>query len=125
MPRLTASLLFTVLPLMIATPALSQSTAATQALAASPTSSPRLIVAQRSNATLVSNDYGSPINIRDGASRVAYARHIGYAGDRVEVLDQTPGEDGYMWFFVRFVGSNATGWVRGDFIHLDGEEYWN
>lgn len=125
MKRLTASLLFAVLPLMIATPAWSQTLGSAQAADASGLSSSGLILARGSNATLVSNDHGSPINIRDGASRQAYARHIGYAGDRVEVLDQTPAEDGYMWFFVRFISSNATGWVRGDFIVLDGEEYWN
>jgi hypothetical protein len=128
MQRLTVSLLFTVLPVMITTPAWSQtltSGSSATVVDASALSSSGLVIAQGSNATLVSNDYSSPINIRDGASRRAYARHIGYAGDRVEVIDQTPGEDGYMWFFVRFISSNATGWVRGDFIVLDGEEYWN
>lgn len=74
-------------------------------------------------ATLVSYDPGSPINVRDGASTRSYARHIGYAGDRVEVLDRMAGADGYMWYFVRFTVSNATGWVRGDFIFLDSEQY--
>jgi hypothetical protein len=72
-------------------------------------------------AYLVSSDMRSPINVRDDASTRAYARHIGYAGDRVEVLDRSVGEDGYMWYFVRFTVSNATGWVRGDFISLEGE----
>lgn len=125
MQRPTASLLVTVLSLLVASPAWSQSLASATASDSPRGVSAALLVAQASNATLVSTDYESPINIRDGASRRAYARHIGYAGDRVEVLDQTPGEDGYMWFFVRFISSNATGWVRGDFIVLDGEEYWN
>jgi hypothetical protein len=73
--------------------------------------------------TLVSYDPGSPINVRDGASTRAYARHIGYAGDRVELLDRMVGADGYMWYFVRFTVSNATGWVRGDFISLDSDHY--
>jgi hypothetical protein len=72
-------------------------------------------------AYLVSSDMRSPINVRDDASTRAYARHIGYAGDRVEVLDRSVGEDGYMWYFVRFTVSNATGWVRGDFISIEGE----
>jgi hypothetical protein len=78
-------------------------------------------IAYAEYATLVSSDFRSPINVRDDANTRAYARHIGYAGDRVEVLDRTVGNDGYMWFFVRFTGSNATGWIRGDFVSLDGE----
>lgn len=72
-------------------------------------------------AYLVSSNSRSPINVRDDASTRAYARHIGYAGDRVEVLERSVGEDGYMWYYVRFTVSNATGWVRGDFISLEGE----
>lgn len=78
-----------------------------------------ITVARGDYATLVSRDWDSPINVRDGANTGAYPRHIAYAGDRVEVLDRTVGRDGYMWFFVRFTVSNATGWVRGDFVALD------
>ncbi len=70
-------------------------------------------------ATLTSRDSNTPINIRDGASTNTYARHIGYAGDRVEILDRLVGNDGYMWYQVRFLVSNATGWVRGDYVFLD------
>jgi hypothetical protein len=80
-----------------------------------------ITIARGDYATLISQTPRSPINIRDDASTRAYARHIGYAGDRVEVLDRTSASDGYMWFFVRFTVSNATGWVRGDFVALDGE----
>lgn len=76
-------------------------------------------IAYAEYATLTSADSRSPINVRDGASTRSYGRHIGYAGDRVEVLDRMVGDDGYMWYFVRFTVSNATGWVRGDFISLD------
>jgi hypothetical protein len=82
-------------------------------------SAPAVVVAYSDYATLISTDYDSPINVRDGASTGTYARHIGYAGDRVEILDRMAGEDGYMWFFVRFTSSNATGWVRGDYVSLD------
>ncbi len=74
-------------------------------------------------ATLVSYDPASPINVRDGASTRAYIRHIGYAGDRVEVLDRVVSGDGYMWYFVRFTVSNAAGWIRGDFVSLDSDRY--
>jgi Bacterial SH3 domain len=76
-------------------------------------------------ATLTSHNSSSPINVRDGASVNAYARHIGYAGDRVEILDRLVGNDGYMWFQVRFLVSNATGWIRGDYILADEEPYYN
>lgn len=76
-------------------------------------------------ATLISQDASSPINVRDGASVNTYARHIGYAGDRVEILDRLAGNDGYMWFQVRFLVSNATGWIRGDYILADEEPYYN
>lgn len=80
-----------------------------------------IIIARSAYATLVSDDWRSPINIRDDASTRAHARHIAYAGDRVEVLDREVGGDGYMWYFVRFTVSNATGWVRGDFVAVDGD----
>lgn len=76
-------------------------------------------IAYAQYATLMSQEASSPINVRDGASTNAYARHIGYAGDRVEILDRIVGRDGYMWYQVRFVVSNATGWIRGDFLALD------
>lgn len=80
-----------------------------------------ITIARGEFATLVSHDWDSPINVRDGASTGNYARHIAYAGDRVEVLDRTVGRDGYMWYLVRFTVSNATGWIRGDFVALDSE----
>ncbi len=80
-----------------------------------------ITVARGEYATLTSRDWDSPINVRDEASTRAYARHIAYAGDRVEVLDRTVSSDGYMWYFVRFTVSNATGWIRGDFVALDSE----
>lgn len=69
-------------------------------------------------ALLASQDSGSPINIRDGASTSAYARHIGYAGDRVKILERSTGSDGQAWYRVQFEASGARGWVRGDFVEL-------
>jgi len=109
---LLSSLSLAVLPLVaLTTPALSYPYSQSQPMR----------LASGDYAYLVSSNTRSPINVRDGASTRDYARHIGYAGDRVEVLDRSVGEDGYMWYFVRFTVSNATGWVRGDFISLDGE----
>jgi hypothetical protein len=56
--------------------------------------------------------------VRDGASLEAFGRHIGYSGDGVEVLKYVSDNDGYIWYFVRFQKSKATGWVRGDFVSV-------
>jgi len=63
-------------------------------------------------------DPNSRINLRDAPS--SSARQVGYGlvGDRVFILEQTPGSDGYFWYRVRFPNSGATGWIRGDFISL-------
>ncbi len=116
--RSLARLSFSVLSLAaLAAPALSQPQISAQS---SPQiSAQSMLLAYGDYAYLVSLDSRSPINVRDDASTRAYARHIGYAGDRVEVLDRSVGADGYMWFFVRFTVSNATGWVRGDFVSLE------
>ncbi|WP_156518797.1 SH3 domain-containing protein [Phormidesmis priestleyi] len=71
-------------------------------------------------AWLTSEDRSTPINVRDGASTDSYARHLGYAGDEVAVLNQKLG-GGYCWYEVRFP-SQATGWVRGDFLTIDTGE---
>lgn len=65
---------------------------------------------------LVSAKPGAPINVRDGASRNAYARHIGYRGDRVVILAKACDNEGFNWYRVQFRQSGAKGWIRGDFI---------
>jgi hypothetical protein len=67
-------------------------------------------------ARLISSEPGSAINIRAGVGTSAEILHLGYAGDRVEILNQVSGGDGYRWYNIRFPQSGATGWVRGDFI---------
>lgn len=112
MKLLTTTLLLATVPFMSATSTIAAP--APDRLDVAP-----ITIARGEYATLTSRDWHSPINVRDGASTGAYARHIAYAGDRVEVLNRTVGEDGYMWYFVRFTVSNATGWIRGDFVALD------
>lgn len=65
---------------------------------------------------LVSAKAGTPINVRDGASRNAYARHIGYGGDRVVILAKACDSAGFNWYRVQFRQSGAKGWIRGDFV---------
>jgi hypothetical protein len=70
----------------------------------------------RRDAVLVSQEPGSRINVRDGASPSSFARHYGFAGDRVWVVGQTSGDDGKIWYRVQFRNSGATGWIREDFV---------
>jgi Bacterial SH3 domain len=82
-----------------------------------PSSTPRAANPPSSGmATLTSSEPGSAINIRAGVGTSSEILHLGYAGDRVEILNQVSGTDGYRWYNIRFPQSGATGWVRGDFI---------
>jgi Bacterial SH3 domain len=74
--------------------------------------------ASGTQAALYSQDSSSRINIRDNADVKANARHIGYSGDRVEILETQEGGDGNRWYRVKFQASGATGWVRGDFVRV-------
>lgn len=70
---------------------------------------------------------GSQINVRSQPTVNSTSPHYGVTGDRVVVIrcvqDQdTPGSD-LNWCNIRFVQSQATGWVRSDFIVFsDGGE---
>lgn len=69
---------------------------------------------------LRANDPQSRINLR--ASPDPNSRQLGYGlvGDRVEILEQVPGGDDYTWYRVRFYDSGAEGWIRNDFVQVEG-----
>ncbi|MBW4513862.1 MAG: SH3 domain-containing protein [Timaviella obliquedivisa GSE-PSE-MK23-08B] len=67
-------------------------------------------------ARLKTLDSGSAINIRAEASTTAEILHMGYSGDRVEIISHVNGEGDYRWYNIRFPQSGAIGWVRGDFV---------
>lgn len=69
-------------------------------------------------AMLTAQDPGSRINVRSQPNTQSYAPHYGYAGDAIEVLDATRGNDRYIWYYVKFVQSGAEGWIRSDLVHL-------
>lgn len=69
-------------------------------------------------AVLTAREAASRINVRSAPTTQAHSPHYGLVGDRVETLRSTPGSDGYLWYYVQFNQSGATGWVRGDFIQL-------
>ncbi|MBD2462107.1 DUF2927 domain-containing protein [Oscillatoria sp. FACHB-1407] len=74
--------------------------------------------ASAQEAVLTARDPRSEINVRTAPSTQAASPAFGLVGDRVVVLGQTQGRDGYRWYQVRFAGSEVEGWIRGDFVTL-------
>lgn len=62
---------------------------------------------------------GSQINLRSQPSTRASSPSYGIPGDRVNILNETRGTDGYVWYYVEFPQSRARGWVRGDLLQPD------
>lgn len=62
---------------------------------------------------------GSQINLRSQPSTSAASPSYGIPGDRVTILDETRGADGYTWYYVEFPQSRARGWIRGDLVQVD------
>lgn len=61
----------------------------------------------------------SRINVRTQPTTQSLARHYGYPGDRVQILDEAPGtHDSYTWYRVKFEVSGAEGWVREDLVYI-------
>jgi hypothetical protein len=71
-------------------------------------------------AVLSGSEPGSRVNVRSGPSTAASTPHYGIVGDRIETLRQTQGNDGYIWYYIRFNQSGAEGWVRSDLIRFLG-----
>ncbi len=91
-------------------------------------SSPNL---QKSNsvlskkATLISNKATSRINIHDAASANAKAKHYGFAGDQVKILDEKQDDEGKTWYKIKFLKSRGKGWVSGNFVKLNQNDIFN
>lgn len=58
---------------------------------------------------------GSRITVRSQPTTEAYSAHYGLVGDRIEIIKDARGYDGYTWYYVRFP-SGAEGWIRGDYV---------
>lgn len=69
-------------------------------------------------ATLVAQQAGAQINLRSQPSATSASKGYGLVGDSIKLLRSTQGSDGKTWHYVKFDGSGAEGWVRGDFIRL-------
>ncbi|NDJ17961.1 DUF2927 domain-containing protein [Myxacorys almedinensis] len=68
------------------------------------------------SAELVTSDRGSMVNVRANPSVRSQALHYGFAGDRVQILQQQHGDDQWLWYYVKFNRSGVLGWVRSDLI---------
>lgn len=67
-------------------------------------------------AQLASKDLNSRINVRSQPSTRSKAKHFGYKGDAVTLLQKAKGEGDAIWYYLRFDQSQAEGWIREDFI---------
>ncbi len=67
-------------------------------------------------ASLTARYADSEINVRSAPTTQAAVPRVGRVGDRVEVLDQTRGRDGYTWYLVKSSQNRYQGWIRGDFV---------
>lgn len=70
---------------------------------------------------LTARQRDAQIQLRSGPGRGYPAQGYGLVNDRVELLGTQTGSDGMSWSRVRFPGSGAQGWIRGDFIIEAGE----
>jgi hypothetical protein len=82
---------------------------------ASPTPAPQR---DRTEGKLIANDANTQINVRVAPDRNSTSMHYGLPSDRIYVLSETTGTDGFVWHEVEFVKSGAKGWVRGDFVSV-------
>lgn len=78
--------------------------------------------AQTNDMGLLTAEPGSRINVRTGPGTGYSAQHYGRSGDRVTILTSGIESCGQLadschpWYRVRFLQSEAVGWVRGDFL---------
>ncbi len=69
-------------------------------------------------AILSATSADSAINFRSRPSTNGVVAYQGRTNDRIEVLEDQIGDDGYIWYFVRLENSGAGGWVREDLIRF-------
>jgi Bacterial SH3 domain len=85
-----------------------------------------LVDSKNQQATLTSGKRrNSRINIRDVASTKANVKNHGFAGDTVTILDKSKGDNGSIWYKIKFAKSGAEGWVSGNFVKLNKNDIFN
>jgi hypothetical protein len=75
-----------------------------------------------SEAVLTATNPKSRINLRATPSTSSKRLGYGTIGDRVQVIEQKTGTDGYTWYKVRFPRSGTQAWIRKDFIKVTGKQ---
>ena len=73
-----------------------------------------------SEAVLTATDPNSQINLRETPSLSGKRLGYGLVGDRVGIIEKKTGDDGSTWYLVKFPRSGAQGWIREDFVTLNG-----
>jgi uncharacterized protein YgiM (DUF1202 family) len=69
---------------------------------------------------LVTQQAKARVNVRREPGEASAIAHYGLAGDKVLLLASGRDVTEKIWYQVRFVGSGAEGWVRGDFVRAPG-----
>jgi hypothetical protein len=71
-------------------------------------------------AQLIAAQPEARINLRSQPTTSSQAKGYGLVGDPIQLLRTTQANDGYDWYYVKFEQSGAEGWIRGDFINIEG-----
>ena len=71
-------------------------------------------------AQLIAAQPEARINLRSQPTTDSSSKGYGLVGDPVQLLRTTQAGDGYDWYYVKFEQSGAEGWIRGDFINIEG-----
>lgn len=70
---------------------------------------------------LIAQDAKAQINVRSLANTEADIVAAGTVGDHVEILEHSIGNDGLIWYRVKLLKSDHSGWIRGDLIKVSGK----
>jgi hypothetical protein len=70
--------------------------------------------------TLATQQADAQINLRSQPTTLSPIVGYGQSGNAVRLLRLAEGEEGYSWYYVQLTESDTEGWVRGDFVDVDG-----
>lgn len=86
----------------------------------SATNAPGTLLNPPQSATLKAVQADAQINLRSQPTTQSSDKGYGLVGDAVTLLRSAQGEGDYTWYYVTFETSAAEGWIRGDFIEVNG-----
>jgi hypothetical protein len=79
-------------------------------------------IASSRQAVLTASNPGSEINVRTAPTTQSVAPYFGLVGDRVQILKEARGNDGYTWYYVKFNSKVGKGWVRQDLVRFNATD---